>query len=87
MDEQEFDIKLKELIKEIAQLPDDKQEQLTKLAEATQKRHKAIKMNVDSVQRSLNDLRLCVKYLVFDLEATRRERDHFKAIIDGNNDS
>ena len=30
------------------------------------------------VQDALNQLRLDMKYLVFDLEATRRERDEYK---------
>ena len=31
------------------------------------------------VQETLQQLRLDVKYMAFDLEATRRERDEFKA--------
>jgi hypothetical protein len=39
------------------------------------------------VQEALAQLRLDMKYLVFDLEATRRERDRYKAIIDGESPS
>jgi len=35
------------------------------------------------VQEALSQLRLDMKYLIFDLEATRRERDQYKAIIEG----
>ena len=39
------------------------------------------------VQEALAQLRLDMKYLVFDLEATRRERDAYKEQIeDANND-
>lgn len=31
------------------------------------------------VQEALSQLRLDMKYLVFDLEATRRERDHYRS--------
>lgn len=35
------------------------------------------------VQEALSQLRLDMKYLMFDLEATRRERDQYKAMIEG----
>lgn len=34
------------------------------------------------VQEALSQLRLDMKYLVFDLEATRRERDQYKEILE-----
>lgn len=37
---------------------------------------------IELVQESLGQLRLDMKYLVFDLEATRRERDAYKAELD-----
>ena len=36
---------------------------------------------VDSIQDSLDYLRLAIKYLVFDLEATRRENDQLRAML------
>lgn len=87
MTEKEFDVKLKELIKEITTLPNNQQKQLTKLTEETKERHKELKINASNVQKSFGDLRICVKYLLFDLEATRRERDQFKSIINKNNNS
>lgn len=33
-------------------------------------------------QEILDQLRLDIKYLVFDLEATRRERDHYRELLD-----
>jgi hypothetical protein len=35
------------------------------------------------VQDALSQLRLDMKYLLFDLEATRRERNHYKQSLDG----
>jgi len=35
------------------------------------------------VQEALSQLRLDMKYLIFDLEATRRERDSYKEQLDG----
>ena len=34
------------------------------------------------VQDSLNQMSLDLKYLIFDLEATRRERDEYRALLD-----
>lgn len=82
MDEKTFNYKLQELIREIANLPPKDKQQLELLAAETQKRHKDIKENVDRVSKSLIDLRICLKYLMFDLEATRRERDSLKKILE-----
>jgi chromosome segregation ATPase len=82
MDENEFNNKLRELINEIAALPKDKQEQLKPLVEETKKRHEDIKEDISKISRSLADLRICLKYLLFDLEATKRERDKMKAKLD-----
>ena len=34
------------------------------------------------VQESLNQMNLDLKYLIFDLEATRRERDEYRRLLD-----
>lgn len=39
------------------------------------------------VQEALSQLRLDVKYLMFDLEMTRRERDELKSRIEGDDRS
>lgn len=50
-----------------------------RVVESTNRRRKILQL----VQESIGQLRLDMKYLVFDLEATRRERDAFqKQIID-----
>jgi hypothetical protein len=36
------------------------------------------------VQEALGQLRLDMKYLMFDLEATRRERDLYLSRLEGN---
>lgn len=82
MDEATFNAKLQELIREITNLPADKQKQLAPLIEETKKRHKAVKDKIDQITKSLTDLRICLKYLLFDLEATRRERDQLRATLD-----
>ena len=40
------------------------------------------KKQIARIANSLQELQLCVKYLLFDVEATKRERDKFKKILD-----
>lgn len=39
------------------------------------------------VQEALSQLRLDMKYLMFDLEATRRERDAYRRTLEGDGES
>ena len=41
-------------------------------------RHERLKQTVSGLQESLDYLRLSIKYLVFDLEATRRENGYLR---------
>lgn len=81
MENQDFERKLGELIGEIDQLPEDRREHLHKLVEETRTRHRKIRSTVKGLQDSLDYLRLSVKYLVFDLEATRRENEYLRKMI------
>ena len=47
---------------------------LNRVLESTKRRRRILNL----VQDALSQLRLDMKYLMFDLEATRRERDAFK---------
>lgn len=82
MNDKKFNEKLRELICEIENLPQKDRYQLELLAAETKRRHEDIKENVGRITKSLGDLRICLKYLVFDLEATRRERDSLKEILE-----
>lgn len=81
MGEQEFQSKLEELMSQIETLPEDQRARLRDLAAETKDRHEKIRGTVKGLQESLDYLRLSVKYLVFDLEATRRENDHLRKLI------
>jgi hypothetical protein len=48
-----------------------------RVVESTNRRRKILQL----VQDSIGQLRLDMKYLVFDLEATRRERDAYQAQV------
>lgn len=53
-----------------------------RVAESTKRRRRILNL----VQEALSQLRLDMKYLVFDLEATRRERDSFKKSLEGEDE-
>lgn len=88
MNEQEFQGKLSELMGEISTMPLGEREKLEKLADETRQRHEQLKQTVSNLQESLDYLRLSIKYLVFDLEATRRENGYLRKMLEEttNND-
>ena len=52
---------------------------MNRVVETTKRRRRILNL----VQEALSQLRLDMKYLVFDLEATRRERDDYRRQIEG----
>jgi len=62
----------------IAQLPSPQRDQveptLDRVISSTRRRRRILSL----VQDALSQLRLDMKYLAFDLEATRRERDEYR---------
>lgn len=71
-----------DMINAVQTLPADQQMALKpfvdRVAENTKRRRRILSL----VQEALSQLRLDMKYLVFDLEATRRERDAYKDNLD-----
>ena len=69
---------LNDLIQVISDLPDEFQQQLEKplgrVIEYTRRRRRILNL----IQEALSQLRMDMKYLMFDLEATRRERDSYR---------
>ncbi len=82
MDEATFQAKLAELMGEISTLPKGERDKLQAMAEQTQERHQKLKKTVHDLQESLDYLRLSIKYLVFDLEATRRENSYLRKMLE-----
>jgi hypothetical protein len=66
----------------IEALPPEIREQLApamaRVVESTQRRRRILGM----VQDALGQLRLDMKYLMFDVEATRRERDDYRSRLE-----
>ncbi|MCA8996793.1 MAG: transcriptional regulator [Planctomycetaceae bacterium] len=73
---------LVELGKLIATLPDDQYQRLentySQVVDCVRRRRRILNL----VQEALSQLRLDVKYLMFDLEVTRQERDQLRAQLD-----
>lgn len=82
MDEKQFHGKLAELMGEISTLPKAEREKLEQLAAQTRQRHDKLRQTVTGLQESLDYLRLSIKYLVFDLEATRRENSYLRKMLE-----
>ena len=66
----------------LAQLPPQYRDQVeplfARVADSTRRRRRILSL----VQDALGQLRLDMKYLMFDLEATRRERDDYRRQVE-----
>lgn len=81
----ELEDKLNELVKEFGAAADPQRRKLAKLAKQACDNHRKLQKGVDNLQESLDYLRICIKYQLFDLEATRRENKYLRNMLDGKN--
>lgn len=81
MNQDDFTQKLGELMNAVHSSPDEGEHQARTLAQAAIERQEKLKRTVSTLQESLDHLRLSVKYLVFDLEATRRENQYLRKLL------
>jgi hypothetical protein len=82
MDEAKLEDKLKELVKEFGELANPQYKKLESLSHQAQDNHKRLQKSVDNLQESLDYLRICIKYQLFDLEATRRENKYLRRLLE-----
>lgn len=87
MGEGSFHKALSKLVSEIKTMPEVEKSKLAKLAEETKHRHEQLKKTVSSLQESIDFLRLSIKYLLFDLEATKRENVQLRKMLEERSDS
>ena len=84
VDHEELPADLLRLVAAIRALPDEQSRHLIpaldRVVESTRRRRRILSL----VQDALSQLRLDMKYLMFDLEATRRERDDFQARLEAD---
>lgn len=71
-----------DLARSIASLPAELQPEVeaayNRVVDSIKRRRRILSL----VQEALSQLRLDIKYLMFDLEVTRRERDELRAILE-----
>lgn len=73
MNDSNFDEKLESLLNDSGTVPPPQQEKIVNLARKSKEHHDRLQQKLTTLQQSLDYLRLSVKYLIFDLEAARRE--------------
>ena len=80
-------VDLNDLVAAVENLPvryrQELQRPLKRVVEYTRRRRRILNL----IQEALGQLRMDMKYMMFDLEATRRERDEYKNAADGEFDS
>ena len=85
MPDADFDLHLDRLIGELDLLPAEHRDRLRAVAESTRHRQAQLRQTIDKLQETLDFLRLGVKYLVFDVEATKRENAYLRKMLDEAN--
>jgi hypothetical protein len=80
---EELPKELVDLSAAVAMLPIEHRQRLepilARVTDSTRRRRRILSL----VQDALSQLRLDMKYLMFDLEATRREREEFRRQVEG----
>lgn len=82
MDQPNLEDKLNELVKAFGGRAAPQHRKLATLAKQARDNHRQLQNSVNNLQESLDYLRLCIKYQSFDLEATRRENEHLKKLLE-----
>lgn len=80
----DFREKLFELMKDIDGVTTPDKDKIIRLTKKTKKGHDLLQTKLGNLQQSLDSLRLGLKYLIFDLEATRRENNELRKRLDQN---
>lgn len=80
MDERSLEKSLSELLQTVGGA--SAAPEIATAVQATATQNDQLQQAVSSLQDSLDYLRLTVKYLLFDLEATRRENAHLRKMLE-----
>lgn len=78
MDQANFHEKLFELLNDIDGVTTPEKDKVLRLAKKTKDGQEVLQKKLFDLQQSLDSLRLGIKYLIFDLEATRRENNDLR---------
>lgn len=80
--EEKFEKRLEELLDEIGEYPNALLKKDAGREGCPGKHSNQTSKALYSIQQSIDDMRICLKYLLFDLDATRRENMYFKKLLD-----
>ena len=78
---------VQQLIQAAGRLPETHQQEFSRLLDSVVENTTRRRQVMTLVQDALSQLRLDMKYLMFDLEATRRERDQYLTKLDQEADN
>lgn len=81
MDNHQYQADLSKLLKDIGALPTPEQSEVDHTADEGEGVHESLNQSVGDLKEAVDYLRLAVKYLLFDLEATRRENDYLRQML------
>lgn len=87
MDEHQLQTTLSELLSEIGSLPESDRVGPEAISNQVQEQQEKLKQTVTNSQESMDYLRLSIKYLLFDLEATRRENAYLRKMLEEEPDT
>jgi len=82
MDEEQFQQQLSELLVAIQKCPEFERERMPVVARGVAEKQEKLKHSMANLQNSLDHLRLAIKYLTFDLEATKRENRMLRRLLE-----
>lgn len=82
MTQSNFEDKLTELLGKVSDLPAPQREKILFLTRQSNETYKVLQNKITALQNSLDYLRVGVKYMIFDLEATRRENTELRKEIE-----
>jgi len=82
MDEAKLEETLNDLVKEFGGAADPKGDKLCMMAKKAKENQNKLQKSIDTLQESLAYLRICIKYQLFDLEATRRENKYLRKLLE-----
>lgn len=81
MEDAIFEERINELVKEIGSMPSTDKKKAILLTRKPACPRDQSRKEVVRLQNSIDYLRVSIKYLLFDLEATRRENDYLSSLL------
>ena len=85
IDQNKLQERLDELVREFGPNTNPQTQKLAELAKQARESHQKLRQSLDSLQEAMDYLRVCIKYQAFDLEATRRENEYLKKLLEDRN--